>query len=290
MGQVFQMVLYPGHFLIQGDDVFLGFFYVKAGYLSHRLFYKFPDFRRCDGSAQTVLETKHLGFHVLKLFFPGTGIVFQNPEYFFLEEYFFQGRKVPVLFQLGHTDLQLGFQKVPGAVRAVTQHVLNTQDKRFSVHDDTCIGRYGYFTLCKCIQGIDGFVGRYVVGQVDQDLYLFSRVVVNFPDTDLSLVVGGNYGTDKAFGSLSVRDLRNGKCLLVQFVDTSPYFHPAYFSAYAPVVVAAVYQTACQKIGIQGKGFPFEVGYRSIQQFVEIVRQDTGSQSNGNSFGSLGKQ
>ena len=89
---------------------------------------------------------------------------------------------------------------------------------RALVDDNAGIWRDGYFAIGKRVQRIYGDVGANVVGQMDHNLYIARRVVVNLLYLDFTLIVGLNDRFDDRRGGLPKWDFGDHQRLLVELV------------------------------------------------------------------------
>ena len=104
-------------------------------------------------------------------------------------------------------------------LRTVAEHVVHAQDLRLVVKDHACVRCDGYLTRCESIKCIDCLVRRYVVRKMDDDVHLVGCKVVDLLDLDLSALLCLEDGLDDYRSSLAVRNLSDGKCVLVDLLD-----------------------------------------------------------------------
>ena len=121
------------------------------------------------------------------------------PVYPILDEDLFQRGEMPGFLKFAEADFQLPAQQHAGAVRAPLQDLLDTQEDRLVVLDDTGIRGDADFAVREGVEGIDGPVRADAVGQVNDDLDLFGRIVLHPLDLDLALSL--------AFRMLSMREV-----------------------------------------------------------------------------------
>ena len=107
---------------------------------------------------------------------------------------------------------------------------------------------------------------------MDYNLSICCCVVIHLLYLYFPLVVCLKDAFNEHRGALSKRYLCNYKGLLVKFGYFGPHLNRS--ATQAAVVFAAVYESACRKIGIKFKLFPFVVGNCSIYNLVEVVRKN----------------
>ncbi len=123
---------------------------------------------------------------------------------------------------------------------------------------------------------------------MDDDLHIFGCIVINFPDLDLSFVVGCKDGIDQAAGIGSEWYFDDRECLFIDLPDPGPDPDPS--PAQSVIVFRKVGQAAGREIGQDVKRFVFKETDRGIDEFEEVVGQDFGCQSNGDAFNALCQQ
>ena len=122
------------------------------------------------------------------------------------------------------------------------------EEVRFLVVNDAAVGRDAHFAVRKCIKGIDCLIGRGARCQVDQNLDVGRRIVVYLAYFYLSFIDSFQDGVDDGRGGLTIRNLRDGECLVVQLVDLGAYFYRS--AAFSVIVFGYVDGTACLEVGI----------------------------------------
>jgi len=118
----------------------------------------------------------------------------------------------------------------------------------FVFFDDTGIRTDGDFTVGKCKECIDGFVGRDPGWQVYKDLHVGSRIVVNFADFDLPLFIGFQDGLDDGGSGFSVRNFLDDQSFAVSLFNLCPYFDNS--APQSVVVFRHVDRSAGGKVGV----------------------------------------
>ena len=188
----------------------------------------------------------------------------------------------PLLFQ---TDRQFLLQQLPCSLRTITQQISHSQEYRLVVHDDASIRRLTYFTVCKGIECIDGFVRRYTRSQMNTYIGFGSRHIIYSFDLDLALFIGFQNGFDQGRRRLATGQFGNAESTIVQFANLSPALDLS--SAPAVIVPAGIHHTTGREIGIKIERLSSQMCDTCHEQFTEIVRQDLGVQTYSNSFRAL---
>ena len=156
------------------------------------------------------------------------------------------------------------------------------------VDDDAGIGRDGDLTICEGIERVNGLVGRNARIQVNHDFALFGGVVVDFLNLDFAFIVALHDALNETSRSRSVGYLTDYKCFLILLTDSCTNTNLT--ATQTIIVVSHVHHATRRDIGIERKRLVFQICYRSVNQFVEIVGQELGSQTHGNAFGALCQQ
>ena len=115
------------------------------------------------------------------------------------------------------------------------------------VVDYATVWRHAYFAVAEGIEGVNGFVG----GGAWNEMYYypggFGGVVLDFAYLDFAFLEGFENGVDNGACRLAVRNLGNGKCLVIDFFDFGTY---AQCAATLTVVVArGVDESSGGKVG-----------------------------------------
>ena len=205
-----------------------------------------------------------------------------------LDEDTLQRGRMPRLVQLVKAYFKLTAQQTPRILGRAAENLLHTHEVRLLVTDNARIGRDGYLARGEGVEGVDGLVARLVVRNVDHDLDLVGRQIVHLLDTYLAPLVGLH---DRILYRLRGRGkgyLRNGERPFVDLRDTRPHLDRA--TAQAVVVARHIHDTARREIGIQLEILPAKVCDTCIDQLVEVMRQDLGRQTYGNTVGALRQQ
>ena len=156
---------------------------------------------------------------------------------------------------------------------------------RFFVPDYAAVGRNAYFAVGECIKRIDSFVGRCARDEVDDDFGRSSSVVVDLAYLNLALLLGADDRSDQCRCRFAKWQLSDGKCLIVNLFDFGSDF---YSTATLTVVVACdIDETTCLEVGIQLEWLIVQICYRCVEELVEVVRQNFGRQTDGDTFDTL---
>ena len=288
LDDVVQMVPDFLHLVFQGVYFFVQGLGVELGNLADRFLHQLQDVFHHDLPVQEVFVVLHLGQDVVQLLFPTHLVLLQDLINAVLEEDPFQGGVVPVFLQFGQAVFQLGLQDVAGVPGVVFQNLVHGEEYGLVVADDAGVGGYLGFALGEGVEGVDGLVRRNIGRKMDDNLHLVGGHVLDFLDVDLLFVPGLEDAVDDGVRGFSVRDFRDGDGGLVHLVDAGTHLHHA--SPLALVVLGAVGDAAGGEVRQNLVRLPFQDGDGSIQQFVEVVRQNLGGKTRGDAFGSLGQQ
>ncbi len=171
----------------------------------------------------------------------------------------FQRGHVPLLVELAQTDAKLRAEQVFGAFGAAAQNFAHADEVGLLLGDDARVGRDGDLAVGKCVEGVDGLVGRFVRADVDDDLHLFGGVVVHLLDLYLSLFVGLDDRLLDGFGRGAVGNLGDGERAFVDLRDACTDLHHA--APQSVVVARHVDETARLEVGIEHERFASQAGY-----------------------------
>ena len=195
---------------------------------------------------------------------------------------------MPVVLQFREGYAQLFLEQVAGMESAVTQDVVHGHELRLAVLDHHGVGREHDGAFGEGVEGVDGLVGRDVVGQLEHYFDLGSAVVVDLLDLYLAGIVGRRYRRDNRADGLAEGDVLDHQGLLVTLCDGGADTHAA--AAQAAVVFAAVGYAACGKIGVEVELLALEGRDAGIQKFVEVVGEDEDLQADADTLAALGQQ
>ncbi len=244
--QVVQLVLHTGQVVLQATDMLIGLERVELA-----------DTLDADlGEADHILvghfaaQVLHMGLEAamdeVHDLLPGLGLL-DLAVHLLLDENALQAGEVPLLLQLAPFDRELQFQQAQGVLRADAQQFGHAHEAGLVVLDHHRVRRDAQLTIGEGIERIDGVVRRYARSEVDGDLDVLGRVVLDVAHLDLALVVGLDDALDQAGGGGAVGDLGDDQRLVVLLADAGPRTHAA--AALALVVVAHVGQTGRGEIG-----------------------------------------
>ena len=135
------------------------------------------------------------------------------------------------------------------------------------------------------VELLDDLLGLAALRQVDQDLDLVGRVVVDVLDLDLALGVGGQDRLDQRLGRRAEGQLGDREEGLAAHLDLRPDLHLA--AALAVVVLGEVGDAAGREVGKDPEGLSLEVVDRRPAEVVEVVRQDLGREADRDALGPL---
>lgn len=105
-----------------------------------------------------------------------------------LDENLLEGEGVPLLSELIEKDLQLLAEEIHGAIRAMAKDFGNAHKVWLAVHNDASVGRDGDFAIREGVEGIDGLIGRCASGEMDYNLGMGGRKILNLTDLNLLIV------------------------------------------------------------------------------------------------------
>ena len=290
-----QFLVYLLHLVLDAGDVLLGLILVELQDAGHLDFHQSED-----------IVLRHLAHH---LGVPGSQTLV-NPfagsihrlgilELLILidalfDEDLFQCGKMKGLHQFAPADESFLLQQVQRRIYIPAQHIADRKETRLLLVNHTTVGRDADFAVGTGIEGIYGLVAAGSRRQVNQNLCLVSRQILHVTYLYLALLVGFQDTLYEGAGlagrscSLSVRNLRNGQCLVVAllYLGTNAY-HAA---ALTVVVTRDVYAAACGEIGIQVELLVMQILDGCIADLVQVVGQNLTVQSYGNTLGSLCQQ
>ena len=261
---------------------------VEFGNLPDRLFDEFEDVFHHDGAVQQVFVVPHAGENVVKLLLPAHLVLFEDFVDAVLEKDALQGIVMPFVLQFAEFDFELLPEDVAGMEGIVFEDVVHREELRLVILDDAGVRVEGRLAVGEGVQGVDGLVGRDVVGKVQDDLHLLGGHVIDFLDLDLAFVLGLDDRIDEHMGGLAEGKLGDGDGVLVHLLDPGPHLDLA---APLPLVVfGTVGDAAGGEVGIDLVGFPLENGDGGVEQFVEVVGEDFRGHADGDAFRPLRQQ
>ena len=195
---------------------------------------------------------------------------------------------MPVAFEFAETNLKFLAEKVFRVESVIAQDFIYPEELRLLVDDDACIRRYGNLAIRECVESVNRFVRRDVVREMNQYLRLLGGEVLNLANLYLTLVLRLENRVDQEVGRLSVGDFCDGDGVLVDFLDFGTHL---YHSAAPSVVVTRTVRVAAgREVRENLERLVLQYGYRSVNQLVEIVRENLRGKACGDAFGALREQ
>ena len=173
-------------------------------------------------------------------------------------------------------------------VGAASQDFADAHEVRFLVHDDAGVRRDRHFAVGERVQRVDRPVGRLVVADVNYDLDLVGRIVVDLLDFDLAFVVRADDRILDRLGGRAERNFGDRQRPFVDLVDPGAHFDRS--AAQSVVIARYVGQPPGRKIRVNFEVAAPEVGDARVDQFVEVMWQDFRCQSDRDALDSLGQQ
>ena len=142
-----------------------------------------------------------------------------------LNENLLEACKMPLLLELIELELQLGPEHLHGTVGRAAQHVANPHKYRLLVYNNTGHGANRRLAGREGIKGIHHLVRRNTREQLDHNFYMLRRIVLNFLDFNLALVVGLDHGFYERSSRCSKGYLPYYQCFFIfNFnLGTNPY-------------------------------------------------------------------
>ena len=117
---------------------------------------------------------------------------------------------------------------------------------------------------------------------------MFGRIVVDFSDFDFTLFECLQNRVDHHARGLAVRNFGHGQRLVVNLLDFGSHLHCA--SALTVVITAHIDKASRRKIGIKRELLTAQISHTSIENLIEVMRQNLRRQTYGNTLHSLKKQ
>ena len=162
-------------------------------------------------------------------------------------------------------------QQMQSVVYALLQNRAYVQELRLLVLDNAAVWRYAHLAVGKCVERVERLVRRYARSQVNKNLGLGSRDVLNLADLYLALLDGFQYALDERSGRLAERNLAYYQRLVVEFLDFCAHLYRA--ASLAVVVLAYVNASSRKEIGIEVEFLAVKVGDGSVANLVKVVRK-----------------
>ena len=205
-----------------------------------------------------------------------------------LDENAFERRGMPGFVQFAEPDLQLAPQQPLGMLGRAAQDLAHTQEMGFLLPDDAGVGGDRNLAVGEGVEGVDGFVARLVGRNLDDDLDLVGRIVIDLPDFDLALVVGLDDRILDRLGGRGIGDFGDGERAFVDLRNLGTHLHGS--APQAVVIAAHVGHAARREVGVKLEFAPFEVCDAGIDELHEVVGQDLRRQTHGDAVGALRQQ
>ena len=193
-----------------------------------------------------------------------------------------------MLQQLALANLQFLTNQVLGTVHRVAKHIAHRQELRLVVLNHATVRRNVDFTVREGIERIQRLVARHTRSQLHLYLDLRSRQVFHVTGLDLALLDGFQNGVDDGLRRLGERNLADDQRLRVQFLYLGT--HLQHTTALSVVVFRHVDAATRREVGIKMELLVVQIGNGSVAQLHEVVRQDLGRQTYGNTLGTLCQQ
>ena len=154
--------------------------------------------------------------------------------------------------------------------------------------DDAGVWRNLGLAFREGIESVDSLVRGDIGRKMDDNLHFVRGHIVNLLDVDLLLLLGLYDAVYDALGGFSIGDFSYGDGALVHLVDAGAYLY--HTSALALVVLGAVCDAAGREVRENLIRLTLQDGYGGVNQFVEIVGQDLGTETGSDAFRALGQQ
>ena len=195
---------------------------------------------------------------------------------------------MPVVFEFAFADFKLSSQQFFRMFGIVDEDVLHAEELRLVILYDTGIWSDCSLTIRERVECVDGLVRRNVVRKMDDEVCSRRGHILYLLDLYLALVFSLQDGIHESMSRLSIRYLLDGESVLVDFLYLGPDFHR---TATLPFhVFRAVCETSGREVRQQLERLTLEISYRSVYQFVEVMRENLGSHTDRNSLSSLCKK
>ena len=195
---------------------------------------------------------------------------------------------MPCVLKLVLPDFQLLLQQVAGMLGIIDEDIIYAEELWLVVFDDAGIRCDGGFTVGECVECVDGLVRGNIIWKMDDEVSSSCRHIFDLLNLDFSLVFGLEDGIYQYVGCLSIRYLLDSQGVLVDFLDFCPDFHTAASLAFH--IFAAVCISAGREVRKNLELLSFQICYGCIYELIEVVREDFGSHSYGDSFRALCEQ
>ena len=159
---------------------------------------------------------------------------------------------------------------------------------RLLLPDDAGVRRDRHLAVGEGVKRVDGLVGRLVGRDLNDDLHLVGRIVVDLADLDLALFVGLDDRLLDRLGGRRIGDLGDGQRALVDLRNAGADLHGA--AAQTVVVAAHVGHAARREVGPELELASLEMGDAGVDELHEVVGQNLRREAHGDAVRPLGEQ
>ena len=143
-----------------------------------------------------------------------------------LDENLLQAGKMPLFLELVELELKLGLEYLHRAVGRAAQHVAYPHEYRLLVYNHAGHGAHRRLAGREGIKSIHHLVRRNTGEQLDHNFDVLCRVVFNFLDLNLALIVGLDYGFYKRSSRCSKGYLPYYQCFFIFYFNLSTNSYP----------------------------------------------------------------
>ena len=229
-----------------------------------------------DLAGQLVQERRqagaHLGMHRLG------GLAFLDPLIdAVLDEQLRERLLVEALLQALQLELELAAEIVHQPFGHQAKDLADGHHPRIAAMDHHDVRRDVDLALGVGIELPDRFIGMDAARQLDLDLHLLRRIVVDGGDLDLAGLDRLLDVLHQSLGRNPGRDFADHQRLVVDHVDVGPHPH----AAAAIVVFGNIHDAGGEEIGEALERTSFEDRHLGIDKLVEVVWQDAGGETDG---------
>ena len=204
------------------------------------------------------------------------------------DEYLLQRTEVQLFQKLALANLQLLTNQVLGAVCRVAQHVADCQELRLVVLNDTAVGRDIDFAVGEGVESIESLVARNARSQLDLYLYFGSCQVLHMTSLDLALLDSFKNTVNYRFCGLGERYLADDERLGIELFYLGT--HLQYTTTLSIVILADIDTATCGEVGVEVELLAMQITDGGITNLAEVMRQNLGRQTYGNTLGTLCQQ
>ena len=205
-----------------------------------------------------------------------------------LDKDLLQAREVPLFLKLVELYAEFGPQQVQGMLRGTLEQVGHPGKQRLVVLNHTAQGRNRHFTGRESVEGVHRLVRRNTGHQMQHNLHVLGRVVLDLLDLDLALVVGFDDGVNDTGRSRSKRNLRDDERLLVVYGNLGAATDAT--AAFTVVVLREIGNAPRRKIREDLHLAAAEVRNGGINELNKVVRKHLGRKTHRNTLHALGQE